>query len=263
MKKLCVIGNPIEHSLSPKIHNIWIKQNKLDFIYEKKLLEKEDLQKIIKELKVDNLFGCNVTVPFKQNIIEYVDELSAVSLKTNSVNTLYKSGSKIIGHNTDVMGFQKSLEDLKFNFKNKSVFLIGAGGVSPSIIEALNNLGVGKIAVTNRSEEKLKKLSDLYENLEIIDWEKIKDADVYINATSVGLNKNDRLNLNLSGIKNKLFYDVIYNPEKTNFLKEAEKNNNRIANGKMMFLYQAQASFKIWTGVEPVITEEVIKTLND
>ena len=106
-------------------------------------------------------------------------------------------------------------------------------------------------------------VSDLYDNLEIIDWEKIKDADVYINATSVGLNKNDKLNLDLTSIKNKLFYDVIYNPEKTNFLYEAEKNNNRIANGKMMFLYQAQASFKIWTGVEPVITEEVIKTLND
>jgi shikimate dehydrogenase len=91
VKKLCVIGNPIEHSLSPKIHNIWIKQNKLDFIYEKKLLEKGDLQKIIKELKDDSLFGCNVTVPFKQNIIEYVDELSSVSFKTNSVNTLFKS----------------------------------------------------------------------------------------------------------------------------------------------------------------------------
>ena len=263
MKKLCVIGNPIEHSLSPKIHNIWIRQNKLDFIYEKKLLKKEELNRIIKDLKDDNLFGCNVTVPFKQDIIEYVDKLSAISLKTNSVNTLYKSGSKIIGHNTDVIGFQKSLEDLKFNFKNKSVFLIGAGGVSPSIIEALNNLGIGKIIVTNRSEEKFKKLSNLYDNLEFTDWEKIKDADVYINATSVGLKKNSKLNLNLSDIKNKLFYDVIYNPKKTTFLEEAEKNNNRIANGKMMFLYQAQASFKIWTGIEPVITEEVIKILND
>lgn len=263
MKKLCVIGNPIKHSLSPKIHNIWIEQNKLDFIYEKKLLEKNQLEGIVKNLKDNNIFGCNVTVPFKQDIISYVDELSAVSLKTNSVNTLYKSGNKVIGHNTDVMGFQKSLEDLKFNFKNKSVFLIGAGGVSPSIIEALNNLGIGKITVTNRSEQKLKKLSDLFNNLEFIEWGQIEDADVYINATSVGLEKNSKLGLDLTNIKNKLFYDVIYNPEKTNFLEDAEKNNNRIANGKMMFLYQAQASFKIWTGVEPVITDEVIKTLND
>lgn len=263
MKKLCVIGNPIKHSLSPKIHNIWIEQNKLDFIYEKKLLEKNQLERIVKDLKDNNLFGCNVTVPFKQDIIRYVDELSAVSLKTNSVNTLYKVGNKVIGHNTDVMGFQKSLEDLKFNFKNKSVFLIGAGGVSPSIIEALNNLGIGKITVTNRSEQKLKKLSGLFNNLEFFEWGKIKDADVYINATSVGLEKNSKLGLDLTNIKNKLFYDVIYNPEKTNFLGDAEKNNNRIANGKMMFLYQAQASFKIWTGVEPVITDEVIKTLND
>ena len=263
MKKLCVIGNPIKHSLSPKIHNIWIEQNKLDFIYEKKLLEKNQLERIVKDLKDNNLFGCNVTVPFKQDIIRYVDELSAVSLKTNSVNTLYKAGNKVIGHNTDVMGFQKSLEDLKFNFKNKSVFLIGAGGVSPSIIEALNNLGIGKITVTNRSEQKLKKLSDLFNNLEFFEWGKIEDADVYINATSVGLEKNSKLGLDLTNIKNKLFYDVIYNPEKTNFLGDAEKNNNRIANGKMMFLYQAQASFKIWTGVEPVITDEVIKTLND
>ena len=263
MKKLCVIGNPIKHSLSPKIHNIWIEQNKLDFIYEKKLLEKDELEKIVIDLKDNNLFGCNVTVPFKQDIIRYVDELSAVSLKTNSVNTLYKVGNKVIGHNTDVMGFKKSLEDLKFNFKNKSVFLIGAGGVSPSIIEALNNLGIGKIIVTNRSEQKLKKLSDLFNNLEFIEWGKIEDVDVYINATSVGLEKNSKLGLDLKSIKNKLFYDVIYNPEKTNFLEDAEKNNNRIANGKMMFLYQAQASFKIWTGVEPVITDEVIKTLND
>jgi len=263
VKKLCVIGNPIKHSLSPKIHNIWIEQNKLDFIYEKKLLEKDELEKIVIDLKDNNLFGCNVTVPFKQDIIRYVDELSAVSLKTNSVNTLYKVGNKVIGHNTDVMGFQKSLEDLKFNFKNKSVFLIGAGGVSPSIIEALNNLGIGKITVTNRSEQKLKKLSDSFNNLEFIEWGKIADADVYINATSVGLEKNSKLGLDLTNIKNKLFYDVIYNPEKTNFLKDAEKNNNRIANGKMMFLYQAQASFKIWTGVEPVITDEVIKTIND
>ena len=263
MKKLCVIGNPIKHSLSPKIHNIWIEQNKLDFIYEKKLLEKDELEKIVIDLKDNNLFGCNVTVPFKQDIIRYVDELSAVSLKTNSVNTLYKVGNKVIGHNTDVVGFQKSLEDLKFNFKNKSVFLIGAGGVSPSIIEALNNLGIRKIIVTNRSEQKLKKLSDLFNNLEFIEWGKIEDVDVYINATSVGLEKNSKLGLDLKSIKNKLFYDVIYNPEKTNFLEDAEKNNNRIANGKMMFLYQAQASFKIWTGVEPVITDEVIKTLND
>ena len=263
MKKLCVIGNPIKHSLSPKIHNIWIEQNKLDFIYEKKLLEKNKLEGIVKDLKDNNLFGCNVTVPFKQDIIRYVDELSSVSLKTNSVNTLYKSRNKVIGHNTDVMGFQKSLEDLKFNFKNKSVFLIGAGGVSSSIIEALNNLGIGKITVTNRSEQKLKKLSDLFNNLEFSEWGKIEVADVYINATSVGLEKNSKLGLDLTNIKNKLFYDVIYNPEKTNFLEDAEKNNNRIANGKMMFLYQAQASFKIWTGVEPVITDEVIKTLND
>jgi len=263
VKKLCVIGNPIKHSLSPKIHNIWIEQNKLDFIYEKKLLEKNKLEGIVKDLKDNNLFGCNVTVPFKQDIIRYVDELSSVSLKTNSVNTLYKSRNKVIGHNTDVMGFQKSLEDLKFNFKNKSVFLIGAGGVSSSIIEALNNLGIGKITVTNRSEQKLKKLSDLFNNLEFSEWGKIEVADVYINATSVGLEKNSKLGLDLTNIKNKLFYDVIYNPSETNFLKKGKEIGNISENGKLMFIYQASEAFKLWHGIEPKVNDEILKLLEN
>ena len=160
------------------------------------------------------------------------------------------------GGNTSCKSHTKNI----FN-ENMEVICVKGSGWDLETIEAKGLPSIRLEPLLNL--RKLKKLSDLYDNLEIIDWEIIKDADVYINATSVGLNKNDKLNLDLSDIKNKLFYDVIYNPKKTNFLEEAEKNKNRIANGKMMFLYQAQASFKIWTGVEPVITEEVIKTLND
>ena len=106
MKKLCVIGNPIEHSLSPKLHNHWIKRHKLDFIYEKHLLEKSDLENFINDIRSNKVFGCNVTVPYKQDVIQYCDELTNTAKNTKSVNTIFFKDNKIMGDNTDVLGFR-------------------------------------------------------------------------------------------------------------------------------------------------------------
>ena len=114
MKKYLVIGNPIDHSLSPKLHNYWIKKNKIDAIYEKKLLIKGDLEKTISKLKLGEIDGINVTVPFKNLVIPYVDELSVEAKETQSVNTIYLKNNKIIGHNTDIAGFELAL--MYFNF---------------------------------------------------------------------------------------------------------------------------------------------------
>ena len=147
MKKLCVIGNPIEHSLSPKLHNHWIKKHKLDFIYEKYLLEKGDLENFINDIRSNKVFGCNVTVPYKQDIIQYCDELTNTAKNTNSVNTIFFKDNKIMGDNTDVLGFQKSLNEVNYDFKGKSALILGAGGVVPSIIQALKNLEVLNIHI--------------------------------------------------------------------------------------------------------------------
>ena len=122
---------------------------------------------------------------------------------------------------------------------------------------------VAEITISNRTKDKAKNLQELFKNIKIIDWGRVSDFDIIINATSLGLNKNDEIGLDTSKLgKNKLFYDVIYKPNETNFLKMGKKLGNKIENGKLMFIYQALASFKVWHGIQPQINNEIIKILD-
>lgn len=265
IRKHLIIGNPIKHSLSPKIHNYWFKINNINGDYNKKLIEGNDqLEKIFEEIKNDNLFAMNITVPFKQAVIPFIENLSPVAKKTNSVNTVYKKDKKIYGDNTDVIGFELALKDLNLNYKGKTAFIIGAGGVVPSIIEGLKNLGIEEIYVSNRTQNKVEKIKDNFPFIKKVDWGELINCDIYINATSIGLEQQDNLNLDLKKISpNKLFYDVIYNPPKTNFLEVAKKLGHIALNGKSMFLYQAQKAFQIWHNITPKIDNDLISFLDN
>ena len=274
MKKYLVIGNPIGHSLSPLIHNYWMKKHGLvDSIYEKKKVENKDLKNIVDQVRSGEIEGVNITVPYKKEIIPLLDDVRGDAKLTQSVNTLCKVNNEVHGYNTDTRGFKNSLKE---DYNNKNIFIIGAGGVTSSILEAFVGTA-NKIYITNRTKEKakeLKKLGDISVNLlkrekdtiEVINWgEKPKICDIIINTTSVGLTKNDNLNLDFEdyeGNKKSLFYDLIYNPKETNFLKKARLRGNKTMNGKMMFLWQAQIAFQIWTGISPKIDNEVIKLLD-
>ena len=259
MKKYIVIGNPIEHSLSPKLHNHWIRENNIDAIYDKKQFNENDIEAIINEVKNDKINGINVTVPFKKSIIPYLDQLTLIAKEAQSVNTIFKKDNKVFGDNTDIGGFEHSLKHINYDVKNKKVFILGAGGVVPSIILALKKLGVSKISLSNRTKEKAEDLKKIYKDLEVISWGKCADFDIIINATSLGLKKNDQIELDFSKFKSdKLFYDVIYNPSKTNFLLKGEKLGNKIENGKMMFIYQAQLAFKIWHNILPKVDDKLL-----
>ena len=263
MKKYFVIGNPINHSLSPKLHNYWLKDNNIDAIYDKKKIEEKNLQSIISEVKEKKINGINVTVPFKRAVIPYLDKLSPEAEQTQSVNTIILSNNNLIGYNTDIFGFEKAIKDLNFDMKDKKILILGAGGVVPSIIFALNKMNVSKIIISNRTKEKAEDLKSQFHNLEVLDWGEINDFDVIINATSLGLN-NESINLDFSKFaNNKLFYDIIYNPEETNFLKEGKKLGNITENGKFMFVYQAFEAFKLWHGIEPKINKETLEILNN
>jgi shikimate dehydrogenase len=263
MKKYLVIGNPIEHSLSPQLHNYWIKNNNIEAIYEKKKLDERDLKNLILKVKEKKFYGINVTIPFKKAIIPYLDKLTTESENTQSVNTVYLDKDKITGHNTDIDGFELSIKKLKFDLFNKEVFILGAGGVVPSIIYALNKMKVSKIFISNRTKEKAENLKNLFNNLNIVDWGDIPDFDMIINATSLGLKKEDKINLDLSSVgKNKFFYDVIYNPKETNFLTMGKELGNKIENGKLMFIYQAHSAFNIWHKIKPEINDDVLKLLD-
>ena len=263
MKKYLVVGNPIEHSLSPELHNYWIKSNNLDAVYQKKKTSSEELASLILEVKKRNIHGINVTVPFKKSVIPYLDHLSSEAKNTQSVNTIYLDNNKTIGHNTDIEGFERSIVNLKLDTINKKVLILGAGGVVPSIIFALNKMQVSEIMVSNRTKSKAESLKDLFKNLKVVDWGEVPEFDTIINATSIGLKNDDKIDLDISKIgKNKFFYDVIYKPSETNFLKIGKKLGNRTENGKLMFIYQASAAFKVWHGIQPKIDKEVIKILD-
>ncbi|OUV88225.1 MAG: shikimate dehydrogenase [Pelagibacteraceae bacterium TMED136] len=259
MKKYLVIGNPIEHSLSPKLHNYWLSRYKVGGNYEKKLLTEDKVGEFVKSDQ--KISGINVTVPFKKTVINYCTELTKLALTLQSVNTITLSDNKIIGDNTDVYGFEQSLIDLNFNGLNKTAYILGAGGVVSSIVIALNKLGVKNIFISNRTKNKAEALAKEH-NLVVSDWGKIVDFDIIINCTSIGLKQDDSLGLDFSNVKDKIFYDIIYKP-KTKFLVDAEKLGNKTVDGKMMFLYQAQKSFEIWHGIKPEINEKVINLLND
>ena len=131
--------------------------------------------------------------------------------------------------------------------------------MAPSIVLALKRLGAAKITLSNRTKEKAENIKKIYSELKIIDWGEIPDFDMIINATSLGLKKDDQIKLNYTNIgPNKLFYDVIYNPRKTNFLLKAKQFGNQIENGKMMFIYQAQLAFKIWHNISPKVNDKLI-----
>ena len=263
MKKYLVIGNPIAHSLSPKIHNSWLKENNIDATYDKVNLNIDEIESFIDSIKQQKIAGCNVTVPFKKKVIPYLDKLSLEAEKTQSVNTITFDGNNLVGHNTDIVGFRKAIESLNFSIRDKNVLILGAGGVVPSIIFALKKMNVSKIKVSNRTKQKAEDLKILFKNLEIIEWGDLPNFDVIINATSIGLN-NENMNLDFSkSVKNKLFYDVIYNPSETNFLKKGKELGNMTENGKTMFIYQALEAFKLWHGIIPDINEEILKLLEN
>tara|TARA_B100000579_G_scaffold432847_1_gene450460 strand:+ start:754 stop:1545 length:792 start_codon:yes stop_codon:yes gene_type:complete len=263
MKKYLVIGNPIEHTLSPTLHNYWIKENNINAVYDKKLIKENDIKDIIFQVKSEKIQGINVTVPFKKKVIPFLEKLSPEAMESQSVNTIYLENKKVIGHNTDIAGFELSLRYHKYDVKNKKVLILGAGGVVPSIILGLKKMSVGKIIVSNRTKTKAEELKKNFDNLEIIDWGKTPNFDMIINATSIGLKNVDDIKIDYSAIgQNKFFYDVIYNPKETIFLKKAKSFENKTANGIMMFVYQAHQAFTIWHKIMPKIEDETLKLLN-
>jgi len=263
MKKFLVIGNPIDHSLSPDLHNYWIKNSSIDAIYEKKKINENQLEQIISQVRDNKIKGINVTVPFKKTVIPYLDELSSEAQSTQSVNTIYKKDNKIIGHNTDIFGFETSIKKVEYYLENKEVLILGAGGVVPSIIFSLIKMKASKIKISNRTKEKAENLKKIFKDIEVLKWGEFSNFDMIINATSLGLKKEDNLNLDFSSItRNKFFYDVIYNPSETNFLKMGRELGNKTLNGKLMFIFQALSAFSIWHGQTPKIDEDVIKLLD-
>ena len=267
-KNFGIIGNPIKHSLSPVLHKYWFKKYDIDADYSIIEAEDKELPEIIKKIKQGDYTGINVTLPFKQKIINHVDKIVNDAEFTGSVNTILLNNNKaVIGENTDVYGLQAAyLKEIDNNF-NKKVLVIGAGGVSPSVILSIQKSGIKDISITNRTEEKCIFLKKKFNFLNIIPWvdlkSKIKNFDIIINATSLGLKNGDDFNFNFENTKNEAIYiDTIYNPLETKTYKYLREEGRKVFNGLDMFIYQGQKSFYLWNKINPEIDDELIELLN-
>ena len=187
-KKYLVIGNPIDHSLSPKLQNYWLKENNINAIYDKIKLEENEIKNFIQDIKNQKIIGCNVTVPFKKTVIPFLDKLSPGAERTQSVNTIIFEKGDLVGHNTDIAGFEKAIKNLDFIMKGKKIFILGAGGVVSSLIFALKKMDVLNITITNRTLQRAENLQNLFKTVNVLEWGELPEFDVIINATSLGLN---------------------------------------------------------------------------
>jgi len=264
--KYLVIGYPIKHSLSPILHNYWFSKYNINSIYKKKKVKAKNLSRTIKDLKKKIYYGANVTLPLKSSIIPYVDIITPLVKKTNSINTICVKNGKLYGDNTDVFGFYYGILS-KIKKKCEKVIIIGAGGVTPSVIVALQKKWrLKKVYIANRNLRKsfiLKhRFGKVIEVVKLKNLELFNDnVDLVINTSSLGLKPKDEIKLNFSNFKKKIFIDLIYNPERTLFLKMAKKFNNYIYSGLSMFIYQARKSFKIWTNILPKVNQGTYKVL--
>jgi shikimate dehydrogenase len=265
-KQFLVIGNPIKHSLSPLLHNYWFRKNKINYQYKKLKTTQTAIKKILNKVRKREIEGINVTIPFKGSIIRHLDILKGDALKTSSVNTVYLNKKKLVGDNTDVYGFSYGILR-KVKTKIKTAGIIGAGGVTSSIILALIQKGVKKIYITNRTFSKLKVFKKKFKKVIYpIKWnDRYKvfgDVQILINVTSLGMLGQMDLKFDFSIFNKKInVVDIVYNPENTRLLKDARKNGHKIFTGLDMFVYQAQKAFYIWNKKNPKITKDIYKKL--
>ncbi|WP_130807166.1 shikimate dehydrogenase [Senegalia massiliensis] len=249
----CLIGNPISKSLSPYIHNTNFKFNDINAVYLS--FKVENLEQAILGIKSLSIKGFNVTLPYKQEIIKYLDEIDPLAEKIGAINTVKNIDGKLIGFNTDGLGFMKSLKDRKIQLKNKNILIIGAGGASRAISFTIANESIKSLTIINRNNKRalslIKDIKSKFKNLDLRFLEKqdIKDNyDIIINTTSVGMYPNEKENpLDTSLFSDEtIVYDIIYKPKETLFLKYAKEEGKTTINGLDMLVNQAILSERIW-----------------
>ena len=265
-KKFLVIGNPIKHSLSPQLHQYWFGKNKINAEYKKLKIDQKQIKKILDKIRKKQIEGINVTIPFKNSVIKYLDILEGDAKKTSSVNTIYLRKQKLIGDNTDVYGFAFGILK-KIKSKIKAAGIIGAGGVTSSIILALIKKGVRKIYITNRTFSKLKVFKKKFRGIiSPVRWNEhlkvFREVQILINVSSLGMQGQKDLKFDFSIFNKKInVVDIVYNPENTKFLRDARRYGHKAFSGLDMFVYQAQKAFYIWNKKKPKITNDIYKKL--
>lgn len=258
-KILGIIGYPIEHSLSPLMHNSVIDKMGLKYVYLPFEVKPADLKSAVDSIKALNIAGINVTIPHKEKVIKYLCSVSEEAEQIGAVNTIVNKNGCLIGYNTDYYGFLRSVTE-KTNVKNKIALMLGCGGVSKAIAFALFKAGIKKLIVSDIDTKKMKNFLNLKLPISKIKSVKIdnisetfKEIDIFINATPIGMKENDSSPVDKKLLNKNIFiYDVIYN-RKTRLLNDAEVVGAAFSGGLDMLVYQGAKSFELWTGIKPPV----------
>ena len=267
IKKYAVFGNPIEHSMSPLIHEYFAKNLKINLSYVPIL---GSLGKFEKEAKIflgNGGSGFNVTLPFKEDAFKLAETKSKIATITGSVNTISIKNGIIHGDNTDGIGFVKDMKNnIEYDFNDKKILVVGAGGAAMGVIPSILNENPSELKIYNRTFEKAKALSDSFENIgpvEAVSQDKIHkhNFDLIINATSIGIN-NIKFELSKKILNTEtVCYDMSYGKISNSFKMWSNENNLKFHDGLGMLLEQAAESFYIWELQRPIITEELKNNL--
>ena len=273
--RLFVVGKPIKHSKSPKIHNFWIEKYSLNASYDKLEVDKTEIKDLIQQVRDGKIHGLNVTIPYKKIMKNFVDEVEEPAKRSNAINTVYRVKDKIIGANTDGIGFISSLKkDLSFNINSKTnVMCIGAGGAAYGVVSSLIDLSPNIISIINRTKasgiklikhfEKFTQSKKIFETT-LLGSKPNNEVDLLINCTSCGMNGKNPLVIELTSMNKKsLVYDIVYEPALTPLMKLAVDNKLQNTNGFYMLARQAAESFYRWFGIMPEDSHinEIIKIL--
>ena len=258
VKTYAVIGDPIDHSLSPNIHNAAFRHSKLDHTYIAYKIPAGELAAGIEALKAIKIAGFNVTIPHKIEMMKLLDEMDTTCKVIGAVNTVLNDNGKLKGYNTDMIGFLDPIKKKNLTIKNSQVLLLGAGGAARAIITAMIKEKASKISIVNRTQENANKLADFAKkiggNVDTISIQEanklITDYKFIINSTSIGM-RNEPSPISTENIsKDSIVYDIVYQPINTELIKKSKENGATIIYGYEMLLSQAACSFEIWHKTE-------------
>jgi len=262
-----LIGYPVKHSVSPQIHNAAFKTIGINAVYLTFEVKKEFLKKALDGVKALGIKGLNVTIPHKVNVIKYLNKLTYEANLIGAVNTILNEDGKLIGFNTDYTGVLKTFETYKIDLTNKKIVLLGAGGAAKAIAFAIAEKASSLIILNRTKRKAVNLVKELNKKLKVNALgnsltfkalkNSLKDADILINATSVGMEPNVNQTLVAKELlqKDMVVFDIIYNPLETKLLKEAGEIGAKCINGVEMLVQQAAEAFKIWFKIEPPVNE--------
>ncbi|MCH4888795.1 shikimate dehydrogenase [Acidaminobacter sp. JC074] len=252
-KTVCLLGSPVEHSFSPMMHNASFQKLGINAKYLAFDVHPSSIEQAVEGVRAFGFLGCNVTIPHKEAVMQHLDEIDPKAERIGAVNTVVNENGRLKGYNTDVDGFIESFKTFHYDFKNKKIAVLGTGGASKAVVVGLLYQGVGEIHIFSRSYDKSSSFCDRIDNsLKAMTYDQLDETfpyDVVVNTTPVGMHPNEGksvIHVENLGHKETIFYDLIYNPLETEFLRQGRESGRRTLNGLDMLIYQGIYALRYW-----------------